>query len=255
MTVVGTDIVVSAAVNENEPGEGQAIVYTISAKNEGPLALATGMSLAALLPDGLTFVSATADQGSYDPITGFWSVGKLAKGATVRLNISAQVNLGTAGQTVSSLAELTALDQHEMDATNNARTVAIIIEPTDIKVTLSVKDSKRKPGESTEYTVEVKHNGPAQNVATGVVISDVLPDGVMFVSAAPEQGTYEPGTGRWDVGSLASGVTKKLKIKVTVGSATPIGATIVNTASLLSLDQTDTALLNNSASATLTVRK
>ena len=43
--------------------------------NDGPDA-ATGVQVTDLLPAGLTFVSrATASQGTYDDVTGVWTVG------------------------------------------------------------------------------------------------------------------------------------------------------------------------------------
>jgi hypothetical protein len=53
--------------------------------------------------------------------------------------------------------------------------------------------------------------------ATGVVVQDVLPDDVTFVSADPTQGTYDPETGIWEVGDLASGAMAMMLIEVDVG--------------------------------------
>ena len=53
-----------------------------------------------------------------------------------------------------------------------------------------------------EYTIQATHNGPAANIATNLVISDVLPAGVIFDSANADQGSYNSATGLWSVGSL-----------------------------------------------------
>ena len=45
--------------------------------NTGPDA-ATGVQVTDLLPAGLTFVSATPSQGTYDNVTGVWTVGTVA---------------------------------------------------------------------------------------------------------------------------------------------------------------------------------
>jgi gliding motility-associated-like protein len=45
-----------------------------------------------ILPSGYTFVSATPSQGSYNNVTGVWSVGALANGASATLTITVTVN-------------------------------------------------------------------------------------------------------------------------------------------------------------------
>ena len=44
----------------------------------------------------------------------------------------------------------------------------------------------------------MSNNGP--DAATNVTLQDLLPAGVTFVSATPSQGTYNSGTGVWNVG-------------------------------------------------------
>jgi len=68
---------------EPEPGRCK-IIWTVTVTNKGP-GDATGVEVTDLLPAGLTFVSATASQGSYDETTGLWTVGDLASGATATL--------------------------------------------------------------------------------------------------------------------------------------------------------------------------
>ncbi len=119
LTVNGVDIAVSAAVDNSQPGENQVVAYTISAKNNGPADLATGILISDILPAGLTFVSAATDQGSYDPAAGVWTVGSLAKDVSTRLAINAAVDPGTTGQTIVSPVALLAVDQHETKADNN----------------------------------------------------------------------------------------------------------------------------------------
>src|SRR5262249_44811373 len=55
------------------------------------------------------------------------------------------------------------------------------------------------------------HNrGP--NPATGIEVTDLLPAGLQFVSAAPTAGTYDPANGKWTVGSLALGASAQLAL-------------------------------------------
>ena len=58
-------------------------------------------------------------------------------------------------------------------------------------------------GDTITYTVTLIDDGP--DAATGVTVTDLLPAGLTFVSATPSQGTYDPATGLWTVGTVNAG--------------------------------------------------
>ena len=82
---------------------------------------------------------------------------------------------------------------------------------------------------------------------TGVAVTDLLPAGLVFVSAAPSQGSYVSGTGLWTVGSVPGGGSATLSIVATVNALSPV----TNTASITSFDQVDPNPANNTSSATV----
>ena len=59
------DLAVAKTVSNPTPNVGDTITFTVTLTNAGPDA-ATGVEVTDLLPAGLSFVSATASQGSYD---------------------------------------------------------------------------------------------------------------------------------------------------------------------------------------------
>lgn len=81
---------------------------------------ATSVVVADLLPAGLTFQSAAASQGAYDGGGGLWSVGSIAAGESHTLAITATVNAGTAGTTITNTATIAAVDQREAPNGNAA---------------------------------------------------------------------------------------------------------------------------------------
>ena len=71
------DLVVTKAVSNATPSVGDTVTFTVTVSNQGPNA-ATGVTLQDSLPAGLTFVSATPSQGTYNGATGVWTVGTVA---------------------------------------------------------------------------------------------------------------------------------------------------------------------------------
>jgi len=102
----------------------------------------------------------------------------------------------------------------------------------------------------------VVYNIVAANLGTGtptsLQVSDLLPTGVTFLSAAPSQGVYQAGSGNWFVGTVPIGSNATLSISATVDSGTS-GSTIVITASVAYLSQTDPASSNDTAAVSISV--
>lgn len=88
------DIQLSKTSNPTNAKRGDTITYQLSVTNQGP-STATNLAVTDQLPDGLTLKANTApvaQQGSYDAVTGVWSIGDLATGQTVTLSITVTVD-------------------------------------------------------------------------------------------------------------------------------------------------------------------
>ncbi|MEQ8329861.1 MAG: hypothetical protein RH859_05280, partial [Longimicrobiales bacterium] len=249
VTVTAIDLAVSKSVDVATPGPGATVTFTVGVSNAGPSA-ATNVVLSDALPTGLTFVSATASQGSYDSGTGLWTVGTLANGASASLTLTATVT-AAAGTTVTNVASLSAHDQADTEYENDTAAASVVVTAVDLAVTKTVDNAAPHSGQSIAFTVGITNNGPS--AATNVIVSDALPAGLSFGSFTSSQGFYDEDSGAsWSVGTLASGASATLTINATVTAAA--GATLTNTASLSGHDQADTNAANNSASASLTVK-
>ena len=117
----------------------------------------------------------------------------------------------------------------------------------DIAVDKTVSNAKPIIGDDVTYTITAHNNGPAD--ATGVTVTDVLPNGLVYVSATATVGTYDPAGGLWTIGALADGATATLHITVRTEA---LGA-IVNTATKSAVTQTDPNPGNDTSSARLIV--
>ena len=84
----------------------------------------------------------------------------------------------------------------------------------DLKLTKTASNLNPKDGDQVTYTITVVNNGP--NDATGVKVTDILPNGLTYVSSNASQGTYDPTSGLWTVGTIKNGSSASLNITVTV---------------------------------------
>ena len=102
---VYADIAVVKTPSTSKPILGQQIVYTVTARNNGPDG-ATGVTVTDVLPSGLLYVSSSASVGTYHPANGVWTIGALADGATATLHVSVVAErLGTIVNTATKSAE------------------------------------------------------------------------------------------------------------------------------------------------------
>ncbi len=124
-----------------------------------------------------------------------------------------------------------ASDQQTVPVTS---TVTDCVIHADVGVFKQVSDPTPYVLETIGYVLVASNNGPA--VATGMVITDVLPPGVQYLSHS--NGSYEAGSGAWAIGTLALGATTTLYVNATVQEGTE-GVAITNTATVTGRDLLD----------------
>ena len=240
-----SDLALTKTVSNARPNVGDTITFTVTLTNAGPDA-ATNVRVTDLLPAGLTFVSSTPSQGSYNPATGVWAVGTVTTAAPQTLIIRARVNSPDAQTNTVSVGHS---DQFDPQTANNQTGVAETPQQADLTLSKTVSDARPNVGDTITYTITLANSGP--DGATGVIVNDLLPAGLNFVSATPSQGTYNGLTGVWSVNTLAPSATATLQIRATVASPDPR----TNTASVGHSDQFDPQTGDNQAGATETPQR
>lgn len=216
---------------------GTNATFTLELTNKGP-DTATGVRVTDQLPVGLAFVSATPSQGSYEPVSGEWEVGTLAANGQATLTIVVTV-LGPGPFT--NVAQVSAADTYDPDSTPNNDVpgeddqsfATISGDQADLSIRKRVNNTQPNYDEQITYTVELRNDGPSD--ATGVQVTDRLPDGLLYVSHTTSTGSYDVATGLWNVGSVPAGGVATLEISARVRSV----ARIVNTAEVSAADQPD----------------
>ena len=237
------DVAIAKSVSPAAVLVGQPTTFTVVVTNHGP-ARVTGLVVQDVLPAGLAFGSATPSPGSYDEVTGAWTIGTVLNGQSATLTLEATVTLAGA---ITNRALVVAQDQPDPVASNNS--AAAIVNGAanaDVGVTKTVDRPAPLVGETVTFTVTVANAGPSP--ATGVVVTDALPAGLTFVSATPSQGTYAAPA--WTVGTLSETGAAATATLTIVATVTAPGA-LVNTATVTQQTEVDPNAANNHASVTL----
>jgi uncharacterized repeat protein (TIGR01451 family) len=173
------------SVSDNHPNYGDMIHFLITVQNSGP-DTATDVNVTDLLPTGLVYQSHTTTAGSYDHTTGLWNIGSLTTSmGGVYLDILVLVNgTGFFNNTATLIQSTYPQDEVNRSATLNVDPAAII----SITKTDDTTDHEANVGDEVTFTITVHNAGPDN--ATNVVITDMLPLGLDFVSAS-DGGTYD----------------------------------------------------------------
>ena len=234
INVTQTDLVTTISVDNPTPNEGDTIKYTISVANNGPNN-ETNASLTSPLPSGLTYVS-DSGSGAFNPSSGLWTIGNIAKNTTATLEITATVNSDTGGTSITKTITAATGDQADPNTATDVLSSTITIgNASDIVLSKTVDNSTPNAGDTINYTISVTNNGPTN--VTDLVITDLIPAGLTFVTEFAGTGVWNATNSTWTLTSLASGVTHSLVLNVRVNDDQG-GNTIVNTISNTQ-DQTD----------------
>ena len=135
------------ASGDATPDEGDIVTFEISITNNGPDA-ATNVSLTDLLPAGLTATAnngTTGAAGSYDPVTGVWTIPTIASGATTTLILEGTVDAGQGGNTITNVTTAATGDQFDPSTVGDDLDESVIVNDAADLVTVKTLAS----GDST----------------------------------------------------------------------------------------------------------
>ena len=186
------DLVMAKTVDNAAAVTGTNVIYTVTATNEGTLD-ATLVEVTDLLPAGVSFVSASASQGSYDDSTGLWTVGTLTPNGVATLDITASVTAATG--TITNTAEVTSMAEADLDSVPNDGkgddhdTVDITVtaaapDITSVK-TVEVYDPSNAglyaiPGNDVIYSISITNSGNIAIDSDSMFLVDNFPTDIVF---------------------------------------------------------------------------
>ncbi|MCL1918088.1 MAG: isopeptide-forming domain-containing fimbrial protein [Peptococcaceae bacterium] len=248
--IINADISVAKTADTSTVNAGDEITYTLTVSNNGP-DTAVSPLVTDNLPPELKNPMFSLDGGvTFQPVTGALTLPDLAPGQSVQILVTGIVNTFASGilSNNASVFSPTA----DPDLSNNTAALDIPIEKSaDISVVKTGSPAQATAGGLVTYTLVVSNAGPSD--AQNVILTDGLPAGLAGAQVSTDGGvTFQPWTGSYTIGTMASPDVVTLLIRGTVTSGS--GGSITNT-STVSSDTPDPDLSNNTSTAVILVNE
>lgn len=222
---------------------GETVTYTLTITNVGP-SNAVGVIVTDPTPAGLEIVSNAGDCTTTFPC----ALGTLPPGASRTITSRFVVPVGPGAPDIITNSAAVSSSTADPKPVNDASTVqTAVVSVVDVAVAKSVDNPTPNLGDVVTFTVTAANAGPS--AATGVVVADTLSAGLRLTGAAPSVGTFDPTSLQWDIGTLLPGSMPTLVVTAEVIAT----QTQVNGATVVGLNELDTAPGNNTAAAAVNV--
>jgi uncharacterized repeat protein (TIGR01451 family) len=187
------DLDLAMAVDVAVPGPGQPVQFTVTLRNVGT-DTATDVIVTDKLPDGLAIpagMAAFTSVGSYDPVSGAWTVGAVNPDTSAVLVIPAIVTVADPPPCIANIAETSlALDTQRA----NDRAVAAVRSDAGVRCSdVSVSENSYQLGIEScgtsrhlDFLVRVTNAGPdaATNIVVDMSQSPAIARNLRFVDTA-----------------------------------------------------------------------
>ncbi len=247
-----SDLAITKTHSPSTGTPGQPITFTITATNNGPLAV-SGATVNDTFPAGISGVSwtcAASPGSSCGLVSGSGNISttvNLAVGGSATFTATGTISAAAVGSLINTATVTSSASVADSLPSNNSASDTVPLLPkTDLAITKTAAPDPVFVGSNLTYTIKVKNNGPSHS--SGSSVTDVLPGNVIFVSASAGC-TNASGTVTCAVGPLATGATKTLTIIVKPTAA----GSISNTATVAAND-TDPGPGVNTATAAVTAQ-
>ena len=234
----GADLAITLPVAPSTQSPGAGAGWYIYLENLSPVT-AEQVTVHAPVPAGYTLLGFdTGGNGTWDPVTGIWTIGAVDAYDLKWLTISTTVNLTGPYDLSVSITNSSAPDP--VLANNTASAIVTPNRNADLRASfLSFSTGTRSPGEVIGMLFDVYNDGPS--IATDIVASFAIPAGFTIVSASASHGTYDGATGVWTIGDSPLGRPARLTLNLRVNA---IGSTGLRGA-ITGSSQPDPNLANN----------
>jgi uncharacterized protein (TIGR03437 family) len=227
---------------------GSNLSYTLTVANRGEIA-ATGVTLTNTLPTGARLVSATAGQGTCSgTATITCNLGTLAIDA--QTNITLVIN-PPAQREITNTATVSS-NEPDGASGNNTASAITTVDYADVALMLTPSLLQAAPGSRLSWLLTVRNPGPS--TVENIVVTDVLPAQVMFVSCQVTGGVCgSNGNARTlTIPTLAANTSVTATLHTILNNNLTPGSSIINSAQLGALT-IDPVASNNFATTSVAV--
>lgn len=173
------------------------------------------------------------------------SLGDIDAGAFVSTAVTFE--LPATGGTITDgarAATSTPMPSPVIDRNPSTQTIGPV---ADLAVKVSGLDPATDIGDAVSFLIDVTNRGPGE-AGTVRIVTDPRLTGLRFDAALPDRGVWNPNLAMWEIPTLASGATARLRIE---GTAVRTSSTSLSV--LARSDNPDIAAIDDTAIATLDV--
>ncbi|MEN0048621.1 MAG: CHRD domain-containing protein [Bacteroidota bacterium] len=233
---VTSDLSLDLEVLQDEFTSFSNVTYVLTLTNDGPDS-AANIRVGALIPEGMTFTSAVASEGSYRVVTQDWEVPLLRTGESVTLELTLFTLVE--GRPLTLFAQVIASDQDDPDSTpandldgvpdeDDEASVTILPEDgveggnnADLELSISINRQDYEIFTNYVYTFTLTNDGP--DGAANVFVDAQLPDSLRFTDKNASVGDWNNFFQYWFLPFIESGATETLQLTLfTLSEETPI---------------------------------
>jgi uncharacterized repeat protein (TIGR01451 family) len=229
-----SDLSIAMTGSASSVGVGTGLTYTITATNSGPSTDPAPVVMDTL-PADVTFDSATAGATLNNGVVEF-ALASLAANASTTVSLVVSPTPAAAGTRTSSITNTATISSPSNDnADNSASVETTVTAVTAVGIAISSTAAPNYAGRGLTYTITCGNAGPSN--ATGVVVTDTLPDGITSnlttsTSVAGVIASVADGKVSADFGDLNVNASVTLSITVVPAQGAVTDSPIVDTATV-----------------------
>ena len=231
LVVTPADLSISMSDSPDPVLAGNQLTYTVTVDNNGPTD-AQNVVVTDVLPAGTIYVSDTDNCVESSTGTLTCSLGSIAANDSdsfdIAVFVDASVPHGTTITNNASVADV-GIETADPNTDNNSISEDTLVN-AEANLSVSKSDSLDPPTGTLTYTVTVNNAGPSD--AQNVVVTDLLPADVTYVSDTDNCVELPVGTLTCSLGGIPATDTASFDIIVTVNAGAPV--TVTNAATVAS---------------------
>ncbi|HLO46470.1 MAG TPA: SdrD B-like domain-containing protein [Leadbetterella sp.] len=237
------DLSLTNQVSDIRPNVGDVVTFTINLAN-ADLSPASNIQVQNIIPNGYTGISNISNGGILVGNTITWNLAGLLNNVDQNLTYTAVVLPPLVGNNYTTVAQVTAATEQDVDSTPNNSMAAeddqanATLSPlqADLSLTNQINNVLPNTGEVVTFTVTLTNNGP--DPATNVAVANLIDNGFTSITNISDGGVLVGSTIVWNLANLNSGASKTFTYQTTVLGPGP-GVSHTNVAQVSAADQWD----------------